>query len=144
VTPFEQAQRFVGEIRELPGEEQHPFIQWCHMLCGGDPNTPDEVPWCSSFANAIAWMLRLPRSKSKMARSWLAIGEVVPDLESAVVGYDVIILTRGIAPAGHVGFFAGMTAASVSVLGGNQSNGVSIQMFPADQVLGIRRLKAVA
>lgn len=42
--------------------------------------------------------------------------------------------------AGHVGFFAGLDGASVKVLGGNQSNAVSIQNFPIASVLGVRRL----
>lgn len=149
-TAFDLAQRYVGEIKELPGAAQHPYIQWCHLLTGLGPDQPDELPWCSSFANAIAWELRLPRSKSVAARSWLAVGiDVAP--EAAVPGYDVVILKRGtglqpdatvLKAPGHVGFYAGRTRDKVRVLGGNQSNGVTIDEFPADQVLGIRRLLA--
>lgn len=148
MTAFELAQRFVGEVKELPGAQQHPFIQWAHMVVGLGPDTPDEVPWCSSFANAIAWMLRLPRSKTAHARDWLTVGQVVT-LQFASPGYDVVILKRGgseqpdasvISAQGHVGFYAGHAGDRISVLAGNQGNTVSILMFPMDQVLGLRRL----
>lgn len=150
MTAFDLAQRFVGEIRELPGAAQHPFIQWAHMLCGLGPDQPDEVPWCSSWLNAIAWALRLPRSKSAAARSWLTVGQGVR-LEEARPGFDVVVLTRGagkppgadvIAAPGHVGLFAGREGDQVLVLGGNQANGVSVARFPASRVLGVRRLVA--
>jgi uncharacterized protein (TIGR02594 family) len=141
MTPFDLAQRFVGEVRELPGGAQHPFIQWCHLLCGLGEDQPDETPWCSSFVNAIAWQLRLPRSKSAGARSWLSIGETI-GLPFAAVGYDVVVLRRGVhAWQGHVGFYAGATTSHISVLGGNQGNAVSVAPFPVTDVLGIRRLQ---
>ena len=149
MTAYDLAQRFVGEIHELPGAAQAPFIQWCFECCGYGPDTPDEVPWCGVFASRIAWLLRLPRSKSAAARSWLTVGLPVepPDAE---VGFDVVVLKRGgIQPGvdvldapGHVGFFAGFSANNdtIYVLGGNQSNGVTVAPYPLNKVLGIRRL----
>lgn len=29
MTAFDLAQRFVGEVKELPGQSHHPFVQWC-------------------------------------------------------------------------------------------------------------------
>jgi uncharacterized protein (TIGR02594 family) len=149
VTPFDLAHRLVGEIRELPGGDHHPYIQWCHMLVGLGTETSDETPWCSSFLNEIMWRLRLPRSKSAAARSWLTVGMAV-DLEQATVGYDVVVLKRGsgaqpgptvLSAPGHVGLFAGMRGGThLEVLGGNQDNTVSIVSSPVTQVLGIRRV----
>lgn len=140
MTPYALAQRFVGEIREMPGVQHHPFIQWAHMLCSLGADQPDETPWCSSFVNAIAWVLNLPRSKSAAARSWLNVGQVI-QLRDAVAGSDVVILSRGSNPAqGHVGFFAGLQGDRVFVLGGNQGNEISIAPFDARDVLGVRRL----
>lgn len=143
MTPYELATRFLG-LAEIPGDRDHPWIRWAHSLCTiGE--TSDEVPWCSSFVNAIAWMLRRDRSRSAAARSWLAHGASVP-LTEATVGSDIVVLSRGGSPtAGHVGFFAGFDEseegqALVRVLGGNQGNRVSIASFPVDRVLGIRRL----
>lgn len=146
MTPYELAQRFVGQVFELPGNDDHPYIQWCHSLCSLGNEQHDEVPWCSSFLNSIAWLLRLPRSKSASARSWLSIGIPIVALSDAQVGYDVVILNRGgpqdaskLGP-GHVGLFAGIDGASVLLLAGNQSNSVSVAHFPASQILGIRRI----
>ena len=114
----------------------------------------DEVAWCSAFVNYICWLLRLPRSKSLAARSWLTIGEAV-NLYSAQVGFDVVILKREGAnqpgpevlnAQGHVGFFAGAEnphfsdISSVQILGGNQSDQVNVSSFPVERILGIRRL----
>ena len=148
MTAYDLALRFVGEIQEQPGAVDHPFIVWSHSLCGLGLQSPDEISWCSSWANAIAWMLRLPRSKSAAARSWLSVGIPIGSLFEAQVGYDVVILNRNgptdpsVAGPGHVGFYAGREPDYVLILGGNQSNGVSIARFPVSRVLGIRRLKA--
>ena len=76
----------------------------------------DEVPWCSAFMNYICWLLRLPRSKSLRARSWLSVGTPI-DISDARPGFDVVILKRGIGrqpgpdnltATGHVALFAGL------------------------------------
>lgn len=169
VTPFSLAQRFVG-VKEAPGAASNPMIQ---AMLGLDLGTVmgDDVAWCSAFANYIAWLLRLPRSKSLAARSWLRVGTVVPSLKDAVPGFDVVILKRGegdqpgpdvIAAPGHVGFFAGYEAGRlepasegapftmkigegrVHLLAGNQGDMVSVATFPESRVLGVRRLEMPA
>jgi uncharacterized protein (TIGR02594 family) len=148
LTAYDLAQRFVGVIRERPGsEEDEPFVLWCLELVGM-PSPHDEVPWCSAFANGIAWLLRLPRSKSPMARSWLGVGKPVNPSE-AKVGYDVVIFKRGegeqpgpenLSAPGHVAFYAGQEAGAILALGGNQGDAVTIARFSRDHLLGIRRL----
>jgi uncharacterized protein (TIGR02594 family) len=145
---FLMAQRFIG-IKELPGDKDNPFVMSMLTLDNSWPEH-DEVPWCSAFANYICWLLRLPRSKSLAARSWLQIGSAIA-LESASPGFDVVILKRGdgvqpgpevIDAPGHVGFFAGLEGGRVNLLAGNQSNQVNVTSFPVSQVLGVRRLSA--
>jgi uncharacterized protein (TIGR02594 family) len=145
LTAYDLAQRFVG-VREVSGNLDHPQIMAMLTLDTTWP-THDEVPWCSAFVNYICWLLRLPRSKNLMARSWLAVGRPV-GLNDAVVGFDVVVLNRADGPQasnildapGHVGFFAGRESGRVVVLGGNQSNQVSLAQYPAEKVLGVRRL----
>ena len=149
ITPFQLAQRYIG-IKELSIEKHdHPLIQWWLSLCGFDLSAPDETPWCSAFVNGIAWELRLPRSKSAAARSWLTVGTPIAPPAVAVVGYDVVVLQRGsgeqpgpevISAPGHVGFFAGYDRGNILILGGNQGNQISIQPFPIPAVLRITRL----
>jgi uncharacterized protein (TIGR02594 family) len=148
MTLYDFAQRFVG-LAEVSGPKSNGFVSWAHSLCGLAADTPDEVPWCSSFMNALAWMLRLPRSKSAAARSWLEVGTPI-EVADARPGFDVVILKRGAGPqpgpeitrgaSGHVGLFAGVDQSFVLVLGGNQGNAVSIARFPIASVLGVRRL----
>lgn len=149
-TAYLLAQRHIG-IKELAGaDHNHPLIQWWLSLCGFSLDTPDETAWCSAFVNGMAWALRLPRSKSARARSWLSVGTPIL-LTNAEAGNDVVILKRGAEPQpgpenttaqGHVGLFGGYDplAGKVLVLGGNQSDGVTLAYFPITQVLGVRRL----
>ena len=143
---FHMAQRFVG-IEEMAGTASNTHVLAMLHL---DQKWPkgDDVPWCSAFMNYIGWLLRLPRSKSLRARSWLTVGRPV-SIDEAEAGFDVVILKRGrgkqpgpdvIEAPGHVGLFAGREGNSVLVLGGNQSDAVNVKRFPASRLLGIRRL----
>lgn len=146
VSAFTIAQVFIG-TDEVDGAMDNPQILAMLKL---DNNWPqdDEVPWCSAFVNYICKLLRLPRSKSLMARSWLSVGRLVP-LDTAEVGFDVVILRRGPEPQpgpeeinapGHVGFYAGHGGGYVELLGGNQSDTVRVSRYRANRVLAVRRL----
>jgi len=146
ITAFEIAQRFVG-VKEVPGTKDNPQVLAMLRLDAAWPKG-DEVPWCSAFVNYVCWLLRLPRSKSLRARSWLNVGQAIA-LKDAEPGFDVVILSRGIgtqpgpevidAP-GHVGFYAGQINDRVYLLGGNQGNAVSTLNYPTSRLLGVRRL----
>jgi uncharacterized protein (TIGR02594 family) len=144
-TAFDLAQRFVG-IEEVPGRASNPHVLAMLRLDSTWP-VDDEIPWCSAFANYVAWLLRLPRSKSLAARSWLGVGRPI-GIEAAEPENDMVILKRGVSDAGpevrnaagHVGFFAGLDAGRVLVLGGNQGDMVSVVSFDAARLLGVRRL----
>jgi len=110
----------------------------------------DETPWCSAFANWIAWLLGCKRSNSLAARSWIKVGtEVWPG--AARPGFHVVVLQRGVgqqpgpevlnAP-GHVGFFDGFDpdGQRVWLIGGNQGNAVSRAAFPRTRILAIREI----
>lgn len=139
-TPFDIAHNLVG-LQEMPGNETHPFIAWCHSLCPADSNS-DEIPWCSSFVNGICELYGLPRTRSRLARSWMHAGAEVSGLDQARIGWDILVLRRGEDWQGHVGFFAGWypTQGTISLLAGNQHDQVSIASFPVEAVLAIRRL----
>lgn len=146
ITAYELAQRFVG-ISEVPGSASNPHVLAMLQLDASWP-TGDDVPWCSAFINYIAWLLRLPRSKSLRARSWLEIGTPV-ELKDAEPGFDVVIFKRGSGPQpgpevieapGHVALFGGAEGDKVLALGGNQGDKISLQRYAQKDVLGIRRL----
>ena len=156
-TAFDLAGRFIG-VKEVSGPVSNAHILAMLRL----DNTwveGDETPWCSALVNYVCWLLRLPRSKSLAARSWLTVGIPIA-LESARPGFDVVILKRGegeqpgpevLAAPGHVGFFAGLENVQrrtigdpdtrrVLLLGGNQGDSVSVSPFSVSRVLGVRRL----
>ncbi len=154
ITAFQLAQRFIG-TREVPGSGDNPHVLAMLRLDAKWPSH-DEVPWCSAFTNYVTWLLRLPRSKSLRARSWLEVGYAVENTD-ARPGFDVVVLQRGgggqpgpdvLDAPGHVGFFAGWDIPDpgtggndqILVLGGNQGNTVSVRPYPRTRLLGIRRL----
>lgn len=140
ITALRLAERFLG-VKEFAGQKDHPLIVWWHSLCALGDAQHDEIPWCSSFANGVAWLLNLPRSKSAAARSWLAVGREIKDIRDAHPGFDVVVFSREGSPtAGHVAFFVGLENGYVRVLGGNQADAVTYALFHQSQVLGVRRL----
>ena len=146
IDAFTLAQRFIG-VAETAGTMSTPQV--LAFLRLDNPTIADDAtPWCSGFVNYIAWLLRLPRSKSLAARSWLAVGTPVA-LAEARQGFDVVVLWRGdgpqpgpevLAAPGHVAFFASCVGETVYVLGGNQGDRVCVEGFPVARVLGVRRL----
>jgi len=147
VTPYDLAVRYVG-MAEIPGEKDHPFVQWCFSLCGMGLETDDEVPWCSAFLQHPFWELGLERSGSARARSWLKCGMLI-DLSLAQPGFDIVVFKRGVPPQpgpevgdapGHVGLFHDHKGGLVYLLGGNQGNRVSVNSFPEGDVLSVRRV----
>lgn len=143
---FDLGQRFIG-TREIVGELHNPQILAMLKLDAQWPKD-DETPWCSAFVNYIAWLLRLPRSKSLRARSWLLVGRPI-GTHLAEPYNDVCIFARGehrplahiIDAPGHVGFFSSLEGDDVLILGGNQGDEVSVRPYKLNRLLGVRRLK---
>lgn len=85
----------------------------------------DETAWCSSFVNWTMEQAGYRGTDSAAARSWSTWGQAVERNTASVRPGDVIVFPRGNNPAfGHVGIVSAVHAdGSVTVLGGNQSNG---------------------
>jgi len=139
MTPYQLAERFIG-IKEIPGSKDNHQVLAMLKLDADWPEH-DEVPWCSAFVNYIAWLCRLPRSKSLMAQSWLEVGIPIQKTE-AKAGFDIVILSRPneTTTAGHVGFFSSLIGSKVYILGGNQSDKINVCPFLETRILGIRKL----
>jgi uncharacterized protein (TIGR02594 family) len=102
----------------------------------------DETAWCAAFVGAMLFRAGLTPSGSLLARSYSSWGERVADLSMAQHG-DLVVLRRGEPWQGHVGFYAGQGAGKVLVLGGNQSDAVSIEGYRAADIIAIRRASAM-
>jgi uncharacterized protein (TIGR02594 family) len=119
---------------ERPGSADNPRIVALYRDAGHPDVTRDEVAWCAAFVGAMLTRSRLRASGSLMARSYLDWG--LP-LSAPRLG-AVAVFTRGAAPAGHVGFVIGETADGLIVLGGNQSDAVTVTTLPRTRLLGLR------
>jgi uncharacterized protein (TIGR02594 family) len=139
-TIFKIAVAELGQ-KEITGPANNPVILNYAREAGFGWVNEDETPWCSIFLNWVAKRAGLKGSNNLNARSWLNIGQPVD--QSPEPG-DIVIFWRESIDSwkGHVGIFFGFSAdrKRVFCLGGNQGNQVSISAFPADNVLGFRRL----
>lgn len=69
------------------------------------------------------------------ARGLYAQGRLMPEVAKA---REVHALMRAGPAAGHVGFLVGETDGDVLLLGGNQSDAVTVAAFPKSRLLGLR------
>lgn len=128
-----EAWRELGQS-EVPGSAQNPRIVAMFDELGY-PDQSDETAWCAAFVGACLERAGISSTRSLRARTYLEWG--VPADDPAVGA--VVVLERGSDPAlGHVGFLVGMTDTSVMLLGGNQSNAVTVATFDRELVLGFR------
>jgi len=97
----------------------------------------DDIPWCGLFAAIIAYRRRgLAAEVVKeplWARNWAKYGK---SAATAMLG-DILVFQRG--SGGHVGFYVGEDRAAYHVLGGNQSNAVTIARISKGRCIAVRR-----
>jgi uncharacterized protein (TIGR02594 family) len=129
-----------GEIgtRERPGAaDNERVLEYLAQTRLPPSQLHDETPWCAAF---VTWCLEKSgkaSTRSAGARSYLHWGS---ELVTPVPGC-VVVLERHSPDnphAGHVGFYAGSSGEYLMVLGGNQGNRVSLQLYPRSRVVGYR------
>jgi len=121
--------------REVSGGADNPRIAALFRDAGQPTPLHDEVAWCAAFVGACLERAGLTSTRSLMARSYLRWGA---PLEEGRFG-TVAVLSRGSDPnAGHVGFLLGETAEHIYLLGGNQSDAVTVAAFPKARLIGLR------
>ena len=137
---YDKAKEYVG-VSEVVGSKHNPSIIAMFKASGHEWVRDDETPWCAAFVNAVLAECGLRGTGKLNARSFLDWAEPV-DLADAEHG-DVVVFWRGSPDGwqGHVGFFAGTAGQNVMVLGGNQSNKVSVAAYGKDRLLGVRRMR---
>jgi uncharacterized protein (TIGR02594 family) len=96
-----------------------------------------EIPWCGGF-QGMTLATALPReplpANPLWARNWLKLGRSVPKDQPALG--DVAVFERG--SGGHVGTVVGHDATALHILGGNQSNAVTVARVGKNRLLGLR------
>ena len=131
------AWRKLGQHEAIHNSKLSRFLRFDGNTLGD----PSRQPWCGDFVETcIAITLpdeTLP-STPYAAQSWAAFGDDITE-QGPRLG-AVLVFWRGSPTSwkGHVGFYNGETENTYSVLGGNQSNRVSITEISKDRLLSIR------
>ena len=127
-------------VKEIVGENDNLTIVNYAKESGFNWVNDDETPWCSIFVNWICKKMSYERSKKANARSWMETG--LP-IQSPEFGCICVFKRGSSAWQGHVGLFDGEDNTHIYLLGGNQSNSVSITKYPKSKLLGYRRLNKI-
>ncbi len=137
---------------EKPGTADNPaIIAWADevaLTCKSSYNgwaadwyTDDSVPWCGLFVAVCAARSsqdrpeRFPPAKYLAALAWAGWGVTVAKTD-AMLGDVLVFVRKG---GGHVGLYVGEDATSFHVLGGNQSDAVTISRIDKKRLYAVRR-----
>lgn len=119
------------------------FNERIHDKLGLDYDVRD-TPWCAMFIGICLEEAGYTSTKKANARSYLKWGEAVDDWREG----DIVVFWRGAKDdgvTGHIGFLLKWDDDTVTVLGGNQGDEVSIQKFSRRKILkdGVRRYRSI-
>ncbi|MER8394902.1 TIGR02594 family protein [Mesorhizobium sp. M1340] len=133
---FKEARRLLG-TREKPGAGSNPdILDWAtdvNVMYKGD-----DIPWCGLFVgHCIGSTLdREPLPTNVLgARAWATFGIKTQPTSGAVMVFWRNSLQSG---KGHVGFYAGEDAGAYRILGGNQSDSVSLAWVSKNRLVAAR------
>jgi len=134
---IQEALKEFGTV-ETPGKASNKKIMGWADEVGvaklGYKYTGDDVPWCGLFAAVVSQRAGKPVPTGPLyALNWGNIGSAVT---SPVLG-DVLTFKRN--GGGHVGFYIAEDNTAYHVLGGNQSDQVSITRIAKDRLYRARR-----
>jgi uncharacterized protein (TIGR02594 family) len=125
-------------LQELPGAAARPRIVEMYAKAGHPEITSDEVAWCSAAVNA--WMVEsnIRGTGSLVARSWLSWGRAL-EMRKTIPRGAVLILRRGKSSwQGHVCLCLQDRNGILTVIGGNQKDGVTIDRYRKAALIGAR------
>ncbi len=133
---FKEACRLIG-TREHPGAGSSPVIvDWASDI--GISYGGDDIPWCGLFVGhcITSTLDREPTPPSLLsARSWERFGIRTEPTPGAVMVFWRKSKQSGL---GHVGFYAGEDRAAYRIIGGNQSDAVSLAWIAKDRLVASR------
>jgi uncharacterized protein (TIGR02594 family) len=130
---FEEAKHLMG-TKEVLGPHDNPqILDWARDL--NIEYAGDDIPWCGLFvAHCVGATLpeeALPANPLG-ARQWERFGDSTPPRVGAVMVFWRSSLQSG---KGHVGFYVGEDDDAYQVLGGNQSDSVSLTWLSKSRFL---------
>lgn len=128
------ARKLVG-LKEIVGSKHEAKVLEFFAEAGHPEIHNDETAWCAAFANAMLRRAGYAGTGALNARSFLTWGT---KLDKPQPGCIVVFKRGNSGWQGHVAFFLADRGPKVEVLGGNQSNSVSIARYNKKDVLGYR------
>lgn len=131
--------KLLGTV-ETPGSKNNQVIMaWAAETGLARVYTADSVPWCGLFMAVIAKRAGKPLVSSPLwALSWSKFGSVGGQPRLG----DVLTFKRD--GGGHVGLYIGEDQFCYHVLGGNQSDAVTITRIKKERLHAVRRHYSVA
>lgn len=126
---------------ETPGPGSNPSIlAWAKATGLDRAYRSDATAWCGLWMAYVALQAGWePPLNPLSARSWLNFG--TPQITPALGDILVFWRERRTGYKGHVGIYVGEDAQAYYVLGGNQSDMVSIRRISKARLLGARRCR---
>lgn len=119
-----QARKYLGQ-REIPGPRHNAFILRLWGLIRATYRD-DETPWCAGFVGGVLEEVGLRSTRSASSLSYLTWGD---KLSGPVEGAIAVKRRKG---GGHVTFVAGSDGkGGLWCIGGNQSDAVTLALYPA-------------
>lgn len=125
-------------VRETPGPGNTAEIMgWASEVGVRNIYTADMIPWCGLWMAIVMhradWPDHIPTTPL-WARAWATIGQAAdrPSLS------DILVFSRP-GGGGHVGVYVGEDADAYHVLGGNQSDAVTITRIARSRLIAARR-----
>jgi uncharacterized protein (TIGR02594 family) len=126
--------KLLGTV-ETPGAKNNPIImEWAKEVGLAKSYSADSVPWCGLFAAVVAKRAgKDPVENPLWARNWSQFGTL-----STTPGLgDILVFIRD--GGGHVGFYIAEDSTAYYVLGGNQSDAVTITRIAKARCVAARR-----
>ena len=129
-----EAVRYLG-INEIKGKLNNPtIISWAKDVGVDKIYTSDEIAWCGLFVAKVILKAGFEVVKDPLwALNWSNFGT---KQTIAMLG-DVLVFKRD--GGGHVGFYIAEDKNYYHVIGGNQSDSVSVTRIAKNRCVGIRR-----
>jgi uncharacterized protein (TIGR02594 family) len=131
-----EARKLFGTVEAHGSADNSVILGWAKELGLAKVYAHDEIPWCGLFAAIVAKRAgkALP-NQPLWARNWVNFGR---DGSAKPQLGDVLVFRRGEA-SGHVGLYIGEDYGAFHVLGGNQSDGVTITRIAKERCIAVRR-----
>jgi uncharacterized protein (TIGR02594 family) len=134
-----EARKHVG-LLEIKGQKHNPKIVQFFKEVGHSWVKDDETAWCAAFLGAMLERAGIKSTRQLTARSYLNWGVPIKEPKLGCIA----VLKRGTSNwQGHAGFYLSETPQTVTLIGGNQSNSVSIAKYNKRRLLGYRWPKEV-